>query len=170
MARFATGVVVGMTLMAIFGAAVGLRAEDPKTDIQTAAVAAGVDPLDLAGAVASTGLDPWVYLRGVGELEHAVSTPPLASLPPPISGALARADCIIARESGGIDKPNAQGSGALGPGQYMPGTWTTDVALYRAATGYRGSLSLHVLADVRRVMAYVLTLPGKRAQWTVGGC
>jgi hypothetical protein len=167
MARYGLGVLTGMVIMAFVGAAVGLRAEDPKTDIQTAAVAAGVDPQDLAGAVASTGLDPWVYLRSVGELEHAASTP---ALPPPISGALARADCIIARESGGLDVPNARGSGAQGPGQYMGPTWTTDVALYRAATGYSGPLNLHVLADVRRVMAYVLTLPGKRAQWTVGGC
>lgn len=96
--------------------------------------------------------------------------PPQVALKPPVFGAIARADCIIDKESGGIDTPNRQHSGADGPGQYFPGTWDTHVSLYRAATGYAGPLSLHSLSDVERVMSYVLTLPGQRSHWTVGGC
>jgi hypothetical protein len=75
-----------------------------------------------------------------------------------------RVECIIARESGGRDVMNRQGSGATGPGQYMPGTW-------RAHTLEMGEpwLNIHSLADVRRVAAYDLSM-GRRRQWTVGGC
>lgn len=98
--------------------------------------------------------------------------PPRAIVKPPLFGAVARADCIINKESGGIDTPNHQHSGADGPGQYFPGTWESHVSLYREATGYAGPLSLHSLSDVERVMAYVLTLPGQSSHWrqTVGGC
>jgi hypothetical protein len=37
-----------------------------------AADTAGVEPLDLAGAVATTGLDPFEYLYAVGELQRPV--------------------------------------------------------------------------------------------------
>jgi hypothetical protein len=96
--------------------------------------------------------------------------PPQEIVAPPISGAVARADCIISKESGGADVPNRQGSGASGPGQYFPGTWAAHVSLYRSETGYAGSLNMHNLSDVRRVMSYVLTIPGYRSAWTVGGC
>lgn len=43
-----------------------------EADIQTAADAADVDPEDLAGAVATTGLDPFEYLYAVGELARPV--------------------------------------------------------------------------------------------------
>jgi hypothetical protein len=82
-----------------------------------------------------------------------------------------RVECIIGKESGWQDVPNRQGSGAQGPGQYFPSTWAAHTALYRRATGYGGSLSLHSLADVRRVMAYVLSAyPWMRSAWTVRGC
>jgi hypothetical protein len=82
-----------------------------------------------------------------------------------------RVECIIQKESGGLDVPNRQGSGAWGPGQYFPSTWAAHTALYRRATGYGGPLSLHSLADVRRVMAYVLSAyPWMRSAWTVRGC
>ena len=124
-----------------------------------------VDPIDLAGASNTTGLSPRQYLVVTGVL--APPKPPT----PPIAGPMARVDCIISRESGGLDIPNRQGSGANGPGQYKPGTWASNVALYRAATGYTGSLSLHVLSDVRRVMGFMLSnFPASRSQWSVGGC
>lgn len=82
-----------------------------------------------------------------------------------------RVECIIAKESGGLDVPNRQGSGAWGPGQYFPSTWAAHTALYRRATGYGGPLSLHSLADVRRVMGFILgTYPSMRSAWTVRGC
>jgi hypothetical protein len=75
-----------------------------------------------------------------------------------------RVECIIGKESGWRDVMNRQGSGATGPGQYMPGTW-------RAHTLEMGEpwLNIHSLADVRRVAAYDLSM-GRRRQWTVGGC
>lgn len=137
------------------------QADEPSEETVSAAAEASVAVEDLLGAMNSTGLAARPYLVGVGELAAPV---------PPITGAVTRADCIIGKESGGLDVQNRQGSGASGPGQYFPGTWASHVALYRRATDYAGNLSMHSLADVRRVMAYVLTLPGMRAAWTVGGC
>jgi hypothetical protein len=75
-----------------------------------------------------------------------------------------RVECIIGKESGWRDVMNRQGSGATGPGQYMPGTW-------RAHTLEMGEpwLNIHSLADVRRVAAYDLSM-GRRRQWVVSGC
>ena len=130
-----------------------------------AAEKAGVDPLKLLGAQLSTGLPPEQYLIAVGELVPPV--PP----GPPYGAALARARCIIGKESGGLDIPNRQGSGATGPGQYMPGTWARHTALYRNATGYQGPLSLHSLDHVTAVMSWILgAIPSTRGEWTVGGC
>lgn len=111
-----------------------------------------VDPLDLQGAVNTTRLDPPTYLRAVGLL------PPLL---PPLNP---RVECIIGKESGGLDVYNQQGSGATGPGQYMPGTW----ASHTREMGMPW-LSIHSLPDVRLVAAYDLD-HGRRSQWTVGGC
>jgi hypothetical protein len=76
----------------------------------------------------------------------------------------ARVECIIGKESGWRDVMNRQGSGATGPGQYMPGTW-------RAHTLEMGEpwLNIHSLADVRRVAAYDLAM-GRRRQWSISGC
>lgn len=135
------------------------------SDTLVAAAEANVAVVDLLGAMSSTALTARQYLVAVGEL-----VPPRPP-GPPYGSALARARCIIGRESGGQDIPNRQGSGATGPGQYMPGTWQVDVGLYRQAIGDRRPLSLHSLADVERVMAFILaTYPSKRAQWTVSGC
>jgi hypothetical protein len=89
--------------------------------------------------------------------DQVVEVEPLPALNP-------RVECIIARESGGRDVMNRQGSGATGPGQYMPATW-------RAHTVEMGEpwLNIHSLADVRRVAAYDLSM-GRRRQWSVGGC
>jgi hypothetical protein len=166
--RFVAGLVVGFAL----GTGVLVIRADQFPDDETVALAAEaqVDPLDLQGAVNTTGLDPRTYLCTVGELVCPPPQPPPAAPARVVVGRQAQADCIIAKESRGLDVPNAQGSGAWGPGQYFPGTWAWHTTLYRAATGYRGPLSLHSLGDVRRVMAYILGLPGMRGQWAVSGC
>jgi hypothetical protein len=75
--------------MVLFGfAALGLHAQDPQTDVQQAAKAAGVDPVDLAGAANTLGVDPWVYVRAEGLLEHAQPPPVAAPPPPPARGSL----------------------------------------------------------------------------------
>lgn len=161
MARVAIALVL---LVASTGTA-RAEGEELPADTLAAAAAAHVDPVALQGAINSTGADPWAYLRGTGELA------PLPSPTPALRGAVSRADCIIAKESGGLDVPNRQGSGATGPGQYFASTWARHVALYRAATGYGGALSLHSLADVRRVMAWILAaIPSSRSEWSVSGC
>lgn len=159
-------VAVGMVAGVVIGTAIiAVRAEEqPQPDEETVAAAneAGVDPVALLGAMASTGLAARPYLYTTGEL-----IPP----GPPVFGSLGRVDCIIGKESGGLDIPNRQGSGAWGPGQYFPSSWARHSGLYRAATGYLGSLSLHSLRDVRAVMSFMLTFyPGSRSEWSVGGC
>lgn len=105
------------------------------------------------------------------EPDLTVEAAPAQQTGPPYGAAVARAQCIIGKESGGADVPNRQGSGATGPGQYMPGTWVRHVALYRQATGYQGPLSLHSYNDVLAVMSWILSaIPSTRREWTVGGC
>jgi hypothetical protein len=45
------------------------------TDLEALAEQAGVDPVDLAGAVEATGLDPRDYLYMTGELQKPVQEP-----------------------------------------------------------------------------------------------
>jgi hypothetical protein len=108
------GVVAGIVITTLAGAALGLRAQDPSTDVQEAAAQAGVDAQDLLGAVNTTGVDPYVYLRGVGEL------PPLK---PPAATSNPRVECIIAHESRGNPGAVNPRSGASGLGQFLRGTW-----------------------------------------------
>lgn len=139
-------------------------------DTIVAAKEAHVSIPDLLGAMSSTHTTARQYLIGVGELEAPSLAPPLL-LGPPLGAAVARARCIIGKESGGADVPNRQGSGATGPGQYFPSTWARHTALYRAATGYAGALSLHSYTDVLAVMSWILgAIPTTRAEWSVGGC
>jgi transglycosylase-like protein len=76
-ARFVAGAIFGAALMLVGGAALGIHARDPETDIQSAAAAAHVDPTDLQGALNSlksagvADTDPYVYLRATGELSGA---------------------------------------------------------------------------------------------------
>jgi len=128
MARFAVGVMFGVVVGTVLGAAAGLHADEPT--VAEAAAMAQVDPQDLAGAVASTGLPPFEYLRAVGELPGSgLNLPPSASssLAAPTSGVFsnsARVNCIIRVESHG--DPNARNrSGASGLGQFLPSTWMT---------------------------------------------
>src|SRR5215831_1742811 len=80
-------------------------------DTVTAAREANVPLIDLLGAVATTNLPGRQYLIAVGELAPA-EPPPLQG--PPYGSAVARAKCVIGKESGGADVPNRQGSGAQG--------------------------------------------------------
>jgi hypothetical protein len=73
MARFVAGLAAGVIITTLAGAALGIHADD---EVEAAALEAHVDPVDLAGAVATTGVGPREYLRGVGELPVAASTPP----------------------------------------------------------------------------------------------
>jgi hypothetical protein len=161
MARLVLAAIAGVVVGCTAGAALDISAE-PTEEIVALALEASVDPQDLEAAAATVGVTPRTYAYGTGLL-----APPV----PPIVGAVARADCLIQKESGGRDVPNRQGSGATGPGQYMPSTWTRHTALYRQATGYSGPLSLHSLQDVRRVMAWILmAIPSTRREWAVAGC
>jgi len=120
---FVGGLVCGLAL----GTAVMIgHADDVNAEVNAAAIAAGVSPVDLQGALNSQGqqgltTDPYVYLRANGALPD--KTPPVAAQPPaPASGVSSRVACIIRVESRG--DPSARNrSGASGLGQFLPGTW-----------------------------------------------
>jgi len=167
MARpFLAGALTGAVLMLFGMAAVGMHAQDPQTDVQQAAAAAGVDAVDLAGAANTVGVDPWVYARSEGLLEHSPGPPPLGKVDVATvwRGVDPRVACIEAKESGGANISNAHGSGAGGVLQYMPSTFARG-----AAEMGHPEWSLWNPAQARAVAAHDLAL-GRRAQWTVGGC
>lgn len=118
MARFAAGLLAGMVITAVAGAALGIHAEDVSAEVLEAAHVAHVDPVKLAGAVNTTNLDPYVYLRAVGELPAQVSSPPTAA-------SSSRIDCIIRLESRGDAHAVNPRSRAAGLGQFLPSTWMT---------------------------------------------
>jgi hypothetical protein len=116
MARLAVGMVFGIVVGVLGGAALGIHADD---ELDAAALEAHVDPQDLAGAVNSTGVGPREYLRGVGELPVAASTPP-------VPDALDRVVlCLERYESHGVASAVNPRSGASGPLQFLPSTWRT---------------------------------------------
>jgi len=167
MARpFLAGALTGAVLMLFGMAAVGMHAQDPQTDVQQAAAAAGVDAVDLAGAANTVGVDPWVYARSEGLLEHSPGPPPLGKVDVATvwRGVDPRVACIEAKESGGANVRNARGSGAGGVMQYMPSTFARG-----AAEMGHPEWSLWNPAQARAVAAHDLAL-GRRGQWTVGGC
>ncbi|HYW90151.1 MAG TPA: transglycosylase SLT domain-containing protein, partial [Chloroflexota bacterium] len=113
-----------------------------------------------------TGIpDPFRYLRSVGELSPLAALPSRpASSPTAPAVANSRVECIIAKESGGANVSNRQGSGAGGVMQYLPSTF----AAHAREMGHP-EWSLWNPAQARAVAAHDLAL-GRRAQWTVGGC
>lgn len=125
-------------------------------DVESIAAEAGVDPIDLAGAVNSTHMEPREYLISVGEL------PTPAPLIP--AGVETRVRCIEARESGGANVWNRHGSGAGGVMQYMPTTFARS-----AREMGHPEWSLWNPAQAEAVAGHDLLL-GRRSQWTVGGC
>ena len=146
---------------------VASHADPVEAEVEVAAAQAGVSVVDLMGAVNTTQLDPFTYLRAVGELPPLPHDPPLRLVanPPPVANALAaRVACIESKESGGANVANARGSGAGGVLQFMPGTF----AAHAAEMGHP-EWSLWNPGQARAVAAHDLAL-GRRSQWTVGGC
>jgi soluble lytic murein transglycosylase-like protein len=141
------GVVTGMAVMALLGAALGLRAQDPRSDLETAAVAAGVDVQDLQGAINSVGVDAYTYLRSTGELPPVRDTSSVAT---PAALPSARVECIVRVESHG--DPSARNrSGASGLGQFLPSTWAS-------TPQGRAGLSVFNAAANRAAIAWMLSV------------
>lgn len=136
------------------------HADTVDAEVLAAAAAAHVDPLELAGAVNTTGLDPYDYLRGVGELPAPPVDPPVVRVP----AASTRVACLEAAESRGLNIANQHGSGAVGVLQYMPSTFYA-----HAAEMGHPAWSPWNPAQARAVAAWDLA-HGRRAQWTVAGC
>jgi hypothetical protein len=79
MARFVAGAVFGLVVGVVAAAAAGLHAEDldgVHADTISAANEAGVDLVDLLGAIATTGLPARPYLQMTGELSRPSAPPP----------------------------------------------------------------------------------------------
>jgi hypothetical protein len=142
------------------------HADDVSAEVNEAAVLAHVSPVDLAGAVNSTGVDPYTYLRSTGELPPvALSGSPLGKVDSlPTRAVDPRVACLERKESGGANVWNARGSGAGGVMQYLPSTFARG-----AAELGHPEWSLWNPAQARAVAAHDLAV-GRRSQWTVGGC
>jgi hypothetical protein len=94
MARLGLGILAGIVITVVAGAALGLHAQVTE-DTAAVAAQAGVDPIDLQGAVFTTGLPPLEYLYATGELER-----PAPFCGWPICGALGqRIWCVEGIES-----------------------------------------------------------------------
>ena len=118
MARpFVAGFMLGAAVMLMTSAAIGLHAQSVSDDVASAAVAANVDPVKLAGAVNSVGVDPYTYLRAEGNL------PPLpketAAPPKPTVTVW---DRLVQCEASGNWHANT-GNGFAGGLQFTVGTW-----------------------------------------------
>jgi hypothetical protein len=171
MARLAIGIGIGMVMTALGMAACQSHASSddmtptPSQDVQDAAAEAGVDAIDLQGAVYTTGMEPHAYLCAAdGLLCPAPPVVPASSPGWPIGGATARVRCIESKESGGANVANRRGSGAVGVLQYMPSTF----AAHAREMGHP-DWSPWNPAQAEAVAAHDLAL-GRRNQWTVGGC
>jgi Transglycosylase SLT domain len=120
MARFVAGAVFGLVVGVVAAAAAGLHAEDldgVHADTISAANEAGVDLVDLLGAIATTGLPARPYLQMTGELSRP-------SAPPPARDALdTLVDCLAWHESRGFAGAYNRRSGASGLLQFMPSTF-----------------------------------------------
>jgi hypothetical protein len=79
-ARLALGVAFGVVVGLVVVSAIAVcyaQTEEPPQVVIDAASDAGVDPLDLEGAVNTTGLEAREYLYQVGELERPYVPPPV---------------------------------------------------------------------------------------------
>jgi transglycosylase-like protein with SLT domain len=166
LSRFIAGAVFGLVVGVVAGAAAGLHAQDPDDSQQVAHAAelAGVDPVDLKGAMNTTGVaDPFTYLRQSGEMEHPppLPPPPVKVIYQPPSSAIA--ECIIQRESHGNPGAVNPRSGAAGLGQFLPGTWLT-------TPQGRAGLSVFDPAANRAAVNWMLSVGRGREFVTIGGC
>ena len=131
MARFAVGVLFGIVVGSTLGAALSLHADDVQAEVQEAAAAAHVDPVRLQGAVNTTGLDPYLYLRGVGELDPPPAPRPVSSPEPPAAVVSSRSGLwqrLAACESNGNWHANT-GNGFFGGTQTLQATWIANGGL-----------------------------------------
>jgi hypothetical protein len=156
MARFAVGVVFGMLVGGLAGAAAGLHADEALgSEIDAAADQAGVDPTDLRGATGTTGLPPYAYLESVGELPAFLQVRPP---PPPRNAALERRlDCIQAYESRGFPNAYNRSSGAAGLFQFLASTW-------RSTPQGRAGLSVFDPQAARGAARWMLN-QGRAREW-----
>jgi hypothetical protein len=119
---FVGGLVCGLALGTLV---IVSHADDVQAAVVEAAAVAHKDPVALAGAVATTGVDPWTYLKLTpGELEppprEPVLPPPAAASPPaPASGVW---DRLVQCEASG-NWHASTGNGFQGGLQFTPGTW-----------------------------------------------
>jgi hypothetical protein len=146
-ARFVVGVVAGIVISTLSGAALQLHAQDMGDgDVQT-----GVDGSDQDASASDVVPD-------------LTADSPVVQVPSIPAALATRVACIEAKESGGANVWNSQGSGAGGVLQYYPSTF---------ARGAREighpEYSLWVPWQARIVAAHDLAM-GRRSQWTVGGC
>lgn len=162
MAR-ATAFVGGLVCGLVLGTAVLVGHADPaEAEVVAAAHQAGVEVEDLRGAVNSTGLDPFTYLRAVGELPPLI--PPKPAPPPPVLVASSPlAECLIRAESRGNPYAVNPRSGASGLGQFLPSTWAT------TPQGKAG-LSVFDAAANRAAVNWMIQVGRAREFSTLGGC
>jgi len=124
-ARFAIASALGLVVTFTSGnTAAHASDQDPPPDVIDAARQAGVDPIDLLGAVNTTGMDARSYLCAAdGLLCPAPPNPPAPSPGWPIGGALGqRLYCIEGRESQHNGRAVNPSSGAAGWLQWLPAT------------------------------------------------
>ena len=129
MTRLLLGVLIGAA-WAVLPLAVHAQPE-PDEDTVSAAADAGVDPTDLLGAMATTGLEAREYLYQAGELERPYVPPPAArptgvvagssSAPFGLVGYLARvAWCESRYNPGAVGRLGEIGLFQLKPGGMLP--------------------------------------------------
>jgi hypothetical protein len=153
---FAGGLVCGIALCA---AVASTHADDVSAEVLSAAAEAHVDPIALQGWVNTEGVDPYVLLRGTGELPPLQ---PVGRVSPPVDGRVA---CIIRYESRGDARAVNPRSGASGLGQFLPSTW-------RSTPQGRAGLSVFDPAANRAAVQYMLAAGRARefAVVTAGLC
>lgn len=129
------------------------RAEsDVPDEVQTVADEAGVNSVDLLGAMNTTGLDARTYEC----LADGLLCPPKPTTSPLV-------ECVIQHESHG--NPNAvnRSSGASGLGQFLPSTW-------RTTPQGRAGLSVFDPNANRAAVAYMISAGRGREFVGIRGC
>ena len=126
-------------------------------EVEDVAAEANVNPVDLLGAMTSTGLEARAYLHMSGEL---APPRPVARAAPSSSP---RVECIIRHESGGDPRAVNRRSGASGLGQFLPSTW-------RTTPQGKAGLSVFDPAANRAAVAWMLAVGRGREFAVIGRC